>query len=185
MKTIFSTLLFLSISLFSYAQKDYINELKSKYNFEIVNDGVVFSRNYSTDSISKDAMYSRIEESLYSFYKNPNECIQLKSKDTYTFITKFYVVPLAEFPNVIVSPYTMKILVKDNSYQVRIKISKYGKSFGDKFELIGFVLKNHPFEEINSSNNMMRVPDKCFEGLCNVVDFTFNQLNKSISENDF
>lgn len=181
-RSFFLLAIFTILSLQStFAQSDSIKYYKDKYNFEIKNNGIIFSNVTEVPNTSKEVLYEIIKEGLYTYYKNPKKVIQMENKETGTIITNFKRVILAEFPNIFTVPYVLKIKVEDNKWELKIKTLNYE----NKSDFCGTIFQNHPFEEINADNKNFRVPDICFDKLCEGITNEIKAITTKISENDF
>lgn len=164
-----------------FAQSDSIKHYQNLYKFEIKNDGLVFCDTVYSPDISKASLYARVIEGLYVIYKRPKDIIQMEDKDRGIIIAKFDRVISAEFPNLISTPYILKIEIEDKKWIAKMKVSDYYVSSDYR----GPILRNHPFEVINSNNRYLRVSENSFKRMCEGILDEIDRIKRAISDSDF
>ena len=182
-KFIFLTALLVSVSFQAKGQSNDLDSLQSVYNFEVIDGGVQFDKQLdSIMELSKSDMYPLVYDAAVSmFTKN----ITSANKETGTILIDGYEFIYAEFPYIIDCSYRMRIKVIDGGCRITAKYFDYYTTSRGKKNLVGFIRRNYPFEELNDANKHVRVPDECFINVCKRFHNIVGVLKNRITGDDF
>ena len=165
------------------AQNRDLDSLKAEYNFEVIDGGVKFE--VSIDSLldlPMQKMFPLVYDACMSMF---SEKVVSSNKETGVILINGYELVSIEFPRILECFYRMRVKVTDYGFVVTAKYYDYYQSSKGKANIVGFILKNYPFEDLNESNEHVRVPDECFINVCKGFYSKVKTIKERTTGDDF